>query len=822
MSRFRRSFAGLPLALGIFTIFILLQARAFAAEPAINALGMKMLPVPAGEFTMGDDAKSANWDQRPPHAVKISAPFAISETEVTIDQYRQFNPNYEGDPEFAPYASGVRWHDAVAFCAWLSRKEGKPYRLPTEAEWEYACRAGEGQAAAAAPKKIKPQPKTKKKLVAVKKAKKEKTNSPQTNNVGMEKLDSKVNIAPDERPNAWGIKNMLCGVGEWCLDWHGEYPAAALTDPVGPEDGLARVVRGGLLDTPEKADKTINYASPAYRAGIAPGCGHDAGDPNDFGRHAIGFRIVQAPPPAGRPWPAAASLARQGVKPPTPLTAQAPDPAKPYFRKRYLLPMPLDNSPREAIDAASMHPSFRNHNHSPGLAACDNGDVLLVIYTSYHEYEPEVSLIASRLRCGADQWDMPAPFVDSPGVNDHAPLLWNERGVLRLFWGNPQLAGAFPFNWIESRDSGATWSEEHFPRFTTKTGPFTPQPINSAVRGADGTIYIPSDAKGSTAVLWASRDEGASWCDAGGRSAGRHTTYALLGGGALLGMGGKNSDIDGFMPQAVSADGGKTWEVSKTPFSCLGNNQRPTIQRLKSGRLFFAGDFQSRKNNSSKTITERGAYAALSSDDGKTWQIKKLPGTQKHEKDAEGSPGTLGYAASTQAPNGMIHLVATMTDPCLHYEFNEAWIMAPEAADPGDAALMRSAATGIADVRRFEDKFPTGKPRVAWSAGVGDDGRALLDGVETWFYPDGRKQHEATWALGRKVGAESTWSAAGAKTEEWQHHPDGTSEWTQYWPNGKKKAHSTWRNFMCDGKAEQWDENGKPAGEHSFKMGKME
>src|SRR5262249_10428394 len=154
---------------------------------------------------------------------------------------------------------------------------------------------------------------------------------------------------------------------------------------------------------------------------------------------------------------------------------QGPPADRPYFRKRALLPIPPDNCPKDAILAAGLHPSFMGHNHSPGLAVCPNGDVLLVIYTSYHEYEPEVSPIASRLRFGADEWDMPSPMFDFPGVNDHAPLLWNDDGTLRYFWGNPQLKNAYPFQFRTSTDNGATWSEVRFPTFPGKVGPHASQ-----------------------------------------------------------------------------------------------------------------------------------------------------------------------------------------------------------------------------------------------------------------------------------------------------------------------------------------------------------
>ena len=239
-----------------------------------------------------------------------------------------------------------------------------------------------------------------------------------------------------------------------------------------------------------------------------------------------------------------------------------------------------------------MPASFRHHNHSPALTVCPNGDVLLVIYTSYREYEPEVSLISCRLRFGADEWDLPAPFVDSPGANDHAPMLFTEGGTVRLFWGNPALAGGFPFQWIESRDSGATWSEVRYPHFQNAPGPHSRQPINTGFRRPDGTLYVFSDAEGATSVLWARATRRTNLARPRRSQAGRHTTYCLLKDGGILGMGGKNSNIEGFMPAVVSHDGGKTWEKQKTVFPALGSNQRPSLLRLQSGRLFFAGDFQ--------------------------------------------------------------------------------------------------------------------------------------------------------------------------------------------------------------------------------------
>src|SRR5579862_6518418 len=131
-------------------------------ESTVNSLGIPLIRIAPGSFDMGVDSvplppdllkgpsgvvydrasNAGDYDEVPAHKVAIAHSFWMSVTEVTAEQFRRFRPDYRGYPYYAPYANGVSWNDAAAFCEWLSRKEGKPYRLPTEAEWEFACRAG--------------------------------------------------------------------------------------------------------------------------------------------------------------------------------------------------------------------------------------------------------------------------------------------------------------------------------------------------------------------------------------------------------------------------------------------------------------------------------------------------------------------------------------------------------------------------------------------------------------------------------------------------------------------------------------------------------
>ncbi len=797
-----------------------------------NTIGMHLIRIEAGSYIMGEsnpvpDSLSiwsneildqigprshGDWDEQPVHKVTISNPFYISETEVTIKQYQQFQSDYAGVEELSPYISGVNWYEANAFCEWLSEKEGKPYRLPTEAEWEYVCRAG-------------------------------------TKSL----FSSGDNLLDNEEPNAWGVKNMHGKVVEWCLDWHGIYPYGDQIDPVGPANGLVKVVRGGGLDL-----QNPYYWRSANRAGIAPDFppsemremkkrqleidknsvqdkpeGFKTPDErmyyrnerqvlNNQGNHNIGIRVVMAEMPVTKPNVQQVPFVQQCVRQEVKVTTIGPDPKKPYFRKRRILTIPPDNIAIDEVGSignTGLHPGLLRHNHNPTVAICPNGDLFAVYYTAFGELAPDLALLGTRLRFGADQWDMPTVLLDFPDVDDHGPLLWNDNGRIQLVWGLNMLPSGFPFQWTTSTDNGVTWSAVKFPIFETEIGPHSAQPITSAFRDSKGTIYISSDGVGSTSVLWTSHNDGKTWNDPGGRTFGRHTSFIQLKDGRILGMGGKNSDIDGYMPKSISDECRKTWKVSKTPFASLGSNQQPTIIRLASGRLFFAGDFQRTDGFQPAGIKHRGVCVALSEDEGETWHMKKLDGAQGHESlsDRRRMKGaTLGYSVSQQGTNGIIHLFATQITPCLHFAFNEAYILQLEDQSGKKQVSLESVVMGINQIEEYQETYPDGSIKVTGKGGIGDDGRYLLHGTETWHYQNGQKQWEATYDKGCKVGMETHWSEEGKKLWSWDHRKDGTSVWTHWWPNGKKKHESTWQNRETIGIVTSWDPNGKIISQNSF------
>ncbi len=231
-------------------------------------ISFDMVLIPAGNFRMGSPANEVGRkdDEGPQHEVRVDS-FYLCTTEATIELFMAYyqetvsakrdfistqdsqkqtedvdaitgpTPVY-GDMtmgyENQHPAMGMTWHNAMTFCRWLSKQTGKEYRLPTEAEWEYACRAGSTDAfgVGSDPEKLKEY------------AWYEKTADSETNAVGKKK------------PNAWGLYDMLGNVREWVSDFYSPdaYKQAAVkapsVNPKGPETGQVHVARGGDYSCP--------------------------------------------------------------------------------------------------------------------------------------------------------------------------------------------------------------------------------------------------------------------------------------------------------------------------------------------------------------------------------------------------------------------------------------------------------------------------------------------------------------------------------------------------------------------------------------------
>jgi len=753
-----------------------------------------MVRIPAGEFLMGNElptgtelgfshtAPEGDYDERPVRRVRISRDFYISETEISAEQFAKFRKDYVPPGVMHPYATGVSWEDAAAFCQWLSREEGRPYRLPTEAEWEYAARAG---------------------------------------SAGHFSSGGKPPVSG--QANRFGLKNMHTEAAEWVLDWHAPYPSESETDPVGPAEGVARVVRGGGINSPW-ADELPKYPNSGTLPYFRRSANRASAPPQWRGPHHIGFRIVQAPMPTTPPRQREKTWLETAVKQSRAHVRRGPDPARPWFRQRELLTVPPADSTEAEIRVAGFAPGLLGYTHHAALTVCPNGDLLAAYFSApipNYEDLANVLVMGVRLRFGSQQWDPPEPLLDLADIKDTSPLLATIGETIYLVVGGAGLSGV-PFRWRTSNDNGASWSPLLLPRIEGPQGDSSSQPIANLLRAPDGTLYLAADGIGPASFVWVSRNQGNVWTDPGGRTGGRHTVFALLRNGCILGLGGKSGAIDGYMPQSVSCDGGRSWQISKSPFPAVGpNKQRPALLRLASGRLLFASDWQDNAGSQPPGTPHRGAFVALSEDEGRTWRIKNLPGTRSPARfalrnrpgwpDEPGRDPTLGYPAVAEAANGVIHLITSYNHPPQHFEMNEAWILLDEA---GETATFEGCVSRIQE----DERHPDGT-RARWSACLDKSGRYLLDGDELWLYPDGSKMYEVRWELGRKIGRERFWDPSGRLLWQWERSASGEAVGTRYWPNGRKRTESSWKDGRATGVARLWRPDGRLEREIEFVQG---
>ena len=524
-------------------------------------------------------------------------------------------------------------------------------------------------------------------------------------------------------------------------------------------------------------------------------------------------------------------FSQSAVKQSTEAALQGPDLQHPYFTVRFAMPIPPSFTRTDVAALTGLDPKVFRRNHSPGFVIMPNGDVLAIYFSTpagKSEADTSTSFVQARLRYGSVEWDMPDLFFKTKGFNDQSGLLWNDNGKVWFFGGGRDISDYIPFRMATTTDNGATWTLS-LPKLDKPAKSYTAQPITSIFRGPDQSIYFAMDGGGAQSFLWRSTDNGISWHDMGGRTGGRHSVIIPLDDqGNLLSIGGKNSNVDGWSPENYSSDWGATWSHSKlSPFPPLGSGQRPSMIRLNSGNLLFVSDSYLHSKEQSPPPGWKYAhncFVAISKDNGATWHIKPLP-VQLNK--ISGHP-TLGYATVSQAPNGIIHLLTTNTLPCLHYEFNEAWVW----SDAGDITPESSGGT----IKDYTEFYSNGNLRSKWSARICPDGRYLLNGEQTDYYKDGSKEHQVIYENGRKTGDETFWSSNGSRLWTWQRDmKNNRAIWTHYWPNGNKKNESTWNTkpeardlkrhflgYVADGPSRQWDEHGNLIATNIFINGDLE
>lgn len=591
----------------------------------------EMVTVPPGTFIMGGDGTGSNQDEAPRHEVTISRAFRMSATEITNIQYEQFDPLHRQLRGKAGFSAGddeavvfVSWSDACRYCIWLSRKTGKHYRLPTEAEWEYACRAGtvtDFSTGDTLPESAMKHQKTERNLVAV-----------------------SLETAQGE-PNAFGLYDMHGNVEEWCLDWYGPYGAKSAKDPAGPAFGLFKVTRGGSHNTP------VEYLRSSNRSAAIPADKHSQ----------IGFRVVESD--------RIPKMSRIDQK--EPLNSRNISRRRHRWQKTTAEPFWLEPIP--FVIPPSDGTPFYKHNHQPAVTWCRNGDLLAIWFSCDNEHGREMVVLGSRLRRGASEWDPASLFFSVPDRNMTGSSLLTLPGGEILHMNGVSTSGDWQDLALVTRicydGNGATWSPpvingpEHARRHQVIAGPIVL---------SDGTLIQCCDAGAGGndgTAIFRSEDSGWTWEDTGATIPGIHAGVAQLGDGSLIAFGRGNS-IDGKMPVSRSRDGGRTWESEASIFPPISGGQRLVLKKLDEGPLMLV------------SFGENGLFATLSFDDGKTWSERVLMTDGKTRTlDGGAWTGTFtmdsgkaepkGYLCCTQTPDGTIHLLSSR----LHYRFNLAWLL---------------------------------------------------------------------------------------------------------------------------------------------------
>ena len=525
-----------------------------------------MVQIPAGSFYMGSDGLGEDFDEAPIHQVVFSRPFRMGVTEITNVQYELFRPEHRAlrgkngvSREDDEAVVNVSYFDAVAFCEWLSQKEGKTYRLPTEAEWEYACRAGTytlfftGDG-----------------LPAV-------YHRNQKVARNFDPVSLKVAQTP---PNAFGLYDMHGNVEEWCLDWYAPYSGEKQMDPAGPLSGEFRVTRGGSHHTPEK------YLRSANRMAMIPEDKHSQ----------TGFRVVEADIP----------LNVSSTSAPIPFNREFVESSSIKWKK-ISAEMPIFMSPipfvvRPACDSGI---PFYLHNHQPAVTWCDNGDLLAIWFSANEENGRGMVVLGSRLRRGHNDWDEASLFFKVPDRNMTGSALLNDgRGTIYHVNG-VEASG----DWQNlamvlrvSTDNGASWST---PRLIAPEHAKRHQVIAGTIRTREGWLVQVCDAGPGShdgAAIHISKDEGKTWYDpwdgaplpdfkeggTGSTIAGIHAGIVQLKNGNLMALGRGNSirNKEGKlrMPMSISDDMGKNWKYMASelpPIDVQSPNQKIPDRKTK-------------------------------------------------------------------------------------------------------------------------------------------------------------------------------------------------------------------------------------------------
>ncbi len=687
---------------------------------------MQFVPIKPGTFMMGADLPAGVLtaekgifiqDEMPARKVTFTYGYEMSKYEVTNAEYEKYDPGHaalrgkafgisQEDHEPVVY---VTWYDADNYCKWLSKRDKEyDYRLPTEAEWEYAARAGTQtpypDGVAGDIYSLNPLGALAERWRIITKWCVTRDNVP-TRDIAWDAIKDVDLTVGQDGPNAWGLYDMTGGVQEWTQDWYGPYVADDVVDPVGYVSGISKVVRGGCHNVYIQSLRTANRISS-----------------NRTDRHFLmGFRVVRVN--KGR------TLPRPRLQQPLKTWAEnvnqrvynwKSDSKSPRFE---LIPL---YSVKNSYSTPELEAQFKiplySHNHSPALTWAANGDILMAWFSGESEKGQELTVLALRGRRQPSEsltWDSAvSEFYKEADRNVHGTQLWNNAG--RLAGGVKEPFTLYQLNGIctdgkwqrlatafrKSLDNGATWTEPVMIKAESDAFHLESarnQPQGNVFTMSDGSFVSFSDgsvAGGSGSTVNWSGDGGTTWSVRTIKEGppGIHIGGVELTDGRILAFSRDNGKLYGSMPKSLSSDQGRSFISAGSEFPAISTVQRLVLMRLEysSGDLDPEGlgrkpillismaprGMQGKDANGNEAKIF-GTYAALSWDEGMTWPVKRVlsdvksgskayvaaPWNKEFALDATHGQD-FAYWAATQSPDGIIHL----SDGRLYYGFNLAWL----------------------------------------------------------------------------------------------------------------------------------------------------
>jgi formylglycine-generating enzyme required for sulfatase activity len=660
---------------------------ATAQSSYTNALGIIFQKIQGGvTFEMGEvttDPNGVFWDSAPVHPVKISQSYWIGTTEVNNSQYELFQPAHVRGTSAAVSgnsqpAVNVSWTQAQAFLAWLNQnypppQSGLSYRLPTEAEWEYAA-------------------------------------------------DNAV---------AYQINAMESGAEEWTGDWYGPFTNTAQTDPVGPLTGIFRVSRGDDYNAGLYPTNTPGYMDSPVRMGSLP---QDINPCIGF-RIVLGPALAPNPPsgaPAGAPplWASGVSQTPGVFQPPVPSST-------PYFTipiQYFTLPSPL-KGPFYSHDHEPALTYCSNGDLFVAFYSCvtETGREMTVLASRLRQGASSWDAPSlfydtpSRNDTGVGLYNDGGTLYHFQGFSadgnyDNLANVFQTSTNNGVTWSVPQTI-----------NSTHGYRNQVISGFRMASGRLI-VPCDATPNNSGGTAIHYSDDNGVTWIDPGSNQPAPNFSQGamGSWIAGIHAavTEANRNGTNILIAYGRQDSINGMMPQSVSTNSGVTWTYSASPFPAISDGQRAICKQLGSGALLlvsFAPSGTVFANTGGQSYSGSGLFGALSYDGGQTWPVRKLvTDGVKRTLNGYGNTGIFttgpytaepaGYLAGVQTPDGIIRVVSSG----VYYSFNQAWLETPYSLASG-AKTVFVVNGNFASPSVVADTSPIGNPTgwaIANTAGV--------------------------------------------------------------------------------------------------------